>query len=61
MKTSADTVPRRPGRPLSFNREDALQKATLQFWSTGYETTGVAALTKAMGITAPSLYTRVRR
>ena len=48
---------RRPGRPLSFNREDALEKAMFQFWRTGYETTSVSDLTSAMGITAPSLYT----
>lgn len=47
---------RRPGRPLSFDREKALHKAMVQFWRTGYETTSVSALTRAMEITAPSLY-----
>ncbi|WP_419806724.1 TetR/AcrR family transcriptional regulator [Terriglobus sp.] len=47
---------RRVGRPLSFNKEEVLEKAMLQFWRTGYETTSVSDLTKAMGITAPSLY-----
>ena len=57
METSHATSVKRRGRPLSFDRNEALDKAILQFWKTGYETTGVAALTKAMGITAPSLYT----
>ena len=48
---------KRPGRPLSFDREKALGEAMLQFWRTGYETTSVSTLTNAMGITAPSLYT----
>ena len=48
---------KRPGRPLSFDREKALNDAMLQFWRTGYETTSVSTLTNAMGITAPSLYT----
>ncbi len=48
---------KRPGRPLSFDRDQALGKAMHQFWKTGYETTSVADLTSAMGITAPSLYT----
>ena len=48
---------RKTGRPLSFNRDAALQKAMLMFWRHGYETTSVADLTTAMGITAPSLYT----
>ena len=51
------TVPRRAGRPLSFDRSAALKKAMLAFWQHGYETTSIVDLTAAMGITAPSLYT----
>ncbi|MGZ9809861.1 TetR/AcrR family transcriptional regulator [Pseudoroseicyclus sp. H15] len=47
---------RKPGRPLSFDREAALERAMLAFWETGFETTSVAELTAAMGVTAPSLY-----
>ena len=47
---------RRRGRPLSFDRETALTAATHLFWRHGYETTSVAELTAAMGITPPSLY-----
>jgi AcrR family transcriptional regulator len=47
---------RRTGRPLSFNRDTALEEAMLAFWRHGYETTSIADLTSAMGITAPSLY-----
>lgn len=49
--------PRKIGRPLSFDREAALQQAMLTFWRHGYETTSIAELTEAMGITPPSLYT----
>lgn len=48
--------PRKSGRPLSFDREAALQTAMLLFWRHGYEATSVADLTAAMGITPPSLY-----
>lgn len=48
---------RKVGRPLSFDRDAALQQAMLSFWRHGYETTSIAELTSAMGITAPSLYT----
>ncbi len=56
MKMSSRPAAKRLGRPLSFDREKALHAATLQFWRTGYETTSVADLIHAMGITAPSLY-----
>jgi AcrR family transcriptional regulator len=56
MKVS-ETSPRKTGRPLSFDREEVLEKAMLAFWESGYETTSITDLTAAMGITAPSLYT----
>jgi AcrR family transcriptional regulator len=57
METLKTPAAKRLGRPLSFDREKALNAALLQFWQTGYETTSVAELTHAMSITAPSLYT----
>ena len=50
-------TPRKPGRPLSFDRQAALQQAMLTFWQHGYETTSINDLTAAMGVTAPSIYT----
>ncbi|MGI3777953.1 MAG: TetR/AcrR family transcriptional regulator [Janthinobacterium lividum] len=47
---------RRVGRPLSFDREVALEQAMLAFWRHGYETTSIVDLTTAMGVSAPSLY-----
>ena len=52
-----DPVPRRkPGRPPSFDREQALEKAMLLFWRHGYEATSLTELTRAMGITPPRIY-----
>lgn len=48
---------RKTGRPLSFDRDAALEQAMLVFWRYGYETSSIVDLTTAMGITAPSLYT----
>lgn len=59
MKIGEGTQParRKSGRPLSFDRDAALNEAMLLFWRHGYETTSISDLTEAMGITAPSLYT----
>lgn len=44
------------GRPRTFDRAAALQKAMLLFWEKGFQGASMSELTAAMGINAPSLY-----
>lgn len=56
MKDPSAPTRRKTGRPLSFDRDAALEQAMLLFWRHGYEATSLADLTSAMGVTPPSVY-----
>lgn len=44
------------GRPIQFDPDVALQRATETFWAQGYEATSLQALLSAMGLSKSSLY-----
>jgi AcrR family transcriptional regulator len=47
----------KPGRPRSFDRDEALRQAQYVFWTAGYEGATLTDLQEAMGgITPPSFY-----
>jgi AcrR family transcriptional regulator len=48
---------RKRGRPLSFDREQAIEQAMLLFWEHGYEATSLNDLTTALNVTPSSIYT----
>jgi AcrR family transcriptional regulator len=49
-------MPRAPGRPREFDKDQALDTALRMFWRHGYEGTSISALAAAVGVTVPSLY-----
>jgi AcrR family transcriptional regulator len=51
-----NTKHKKIGRPLKFDKNEALAAAINVFWSKGYEGSSIKDLTTAMGINAPSLY-----
>ena len=55
-KANGSAAPAVRGRPRSFDRDAALERAMQVFWRKGYEATSVSALTRAMDINPPSLY-----
>ena len=59
MKIESDSLaePKKRGRPLSFDRDVAIERAMLLFWAHGYEATSLNDLTQALGVTPSSIYT----
>lgn len=51
-----DRIWEKMGRPVQFDRDDALQVAMDEFWRHGYEATSVKSLSEILGITRSSFY-----
>lgn len=56
METTISGTKKSRGRPKTFDREDALEKAMTLFWQHGYEGTSLSDLVAATGAKAPTLY-----
>jgi AcrR family transcriptional regulator len=53
---AVNKLPKRAGRPRSFNYDEALDRAMHVFWRKGFEGASLNDLTAAMGIQPASLY-----
>ena len=56
MLSTMRTGSKKTGRPISFDKDAALEAAMLLFWERGFEGAAMADLTQAMGLSASSIY-----
>jgi len=56
IKNDKNNTPKPKGRPKSFCRQEALEKAMLVFCEKGYEATSISQLSAAMNMNPPSIY-----
>lgn len=56
MVQNKDAAPKRLGRPRAYDPQTALQRATDQFWTSGYSGTSLDEICAGTGMNRPSLY-----
>lgn len=56
MNKSVKSGKNKTGRPIGFDKDQALEAAMLLFWERGFEGASMADLTEKMGLSASSIY-----